>query len=99
MGRRGLTVGWITLGVIATSILAGCGGLPVWDQFDKIEVGRPLPAELPEGMERTHLGASLIAISKVEKEPPPDFAAGFRRGGVTRERCRGTSAGFRPCTA
>jgi len=78
MGRRGLTVGWITLGVIATSILAGCGGLPVWDQFDKIEVGRPLPAELPEGMERTHLGASLIAISKVEKEPPPDFAAGFR---------------------
>ena len=69
---------WVAVSMLALSTLAGCGGLEVWEEFDKIEVGKPLPAELPEGMQRTHLGASLVALPIAQKEAPPDLVADLR---------------------
>jgi len=40
-------------------ILGGCGG-PSWDQFDQIQLVRPLPEPLPGDMEHTILGAGYI---------------------------------------
>ena len=41
------------------ALLTGCGA-PSWDQFDQIQLARPLPTPLPGGMERTILGAGYI---------------------------------------
>lgn len=52
----------IVRGVLMLFLLSatGCQIPAVSDDFEQIELGRPLPAELPVGMERTVLGAGLI---------------------------------------
>ncbi|MCP4378886.1 MAG: hypothetical protein GY794_22260 [bacterium] len=43
------------------ALLGGCG-VPSWDEFDQIQLSRPLPATLPGGMTRTILGAGYIGL-------------------------------------
>ena len=45
---------------VTAALAAGCTGPDVWEGFEQIELGKPLPTELPEGMQRTHLGAAYI---------------------------------------
>jgi hypothetical protein len=52
---------WAALLLGAGSWLAGCQSPPrAWGPFEQIEIGKPLPADLPAGAVRGQLGVSLL---------------------------------------